>query len=106
MERIEQFETVLLPGYRRDDEEPGKLYVVTCSEVAEKCGPSVSFFCPCGCGKEVWLPCNTPAFNRHSSPSWGLTVNPDGTVTLTPSILDRGPCQSHYFITNSRVSWC
>lgn len=53
--------------------------------------------CCCGCGREVVTPL--------SPTGWRLTF--DGqSVSLYPSIGSWSlPCQSHYFITNSRVVW-
>lgn len=53
--------------------------------------------CCCGCGREVVTPL--------SPTSWRLTF--DGqSISLYPSIGSWSlPCQSHYFITNSRVVW-
>jgi hypothetical protein len=53
--------------------------------------------CCCGCGREVVTPL--------SPTGWQLTF--DGkTVSLNPSIGSWSqPCQSHYFITKSRVAW-
>ena len=53
--------------------------------------------CCCGCGSEVVTPLN-PA-------KWRLTED-SGTVSLHPSIGNWSlPCQSHYWITGSRVRW-
>jgi len=53
--------------------------------------------CCCGCEREVVTPL--------SPTGWRLTF--DGkSVSLCPSIGSWSlPCQSHYFITNSRVVW-
>src|SRR5882762_2427885 len=53
--------------------------------------------CCCGCGREVVTPL--------SPTSWQLMF--DGkNVSLRPSIGSWSlPCQSHYFITNSKVVW-
>jgi hypothetical protein len=53
--------------------------------------------CCCGCGREVVTPL--------SPTGWQLTF--DGkTVSLYPSIGSWSlPCQSHYFITKSKVTW-
>jgi len=53
--------------------------------------------CCCGCGREVVTPL--------SPTGWRLTF--DGqSVSLYPSIGSWSlPCQSHYFITNSRIVW-
>lgn len=47
--------------------------------------------CLCGCGTECYLPLNKDG--------WHLTDN-NRKITLTPSILQRFDCRSHYIITN------
>lgn len=62
----------------------GKLYY---SEKYHGC----SHLCLCGCGIECYLPI--------ASTEWQLTIN-EGKPTITPSILQRFDCKSHYIITN------
>ncbi len=58
---------------------------------------TASHLCCCGCGLEVVTPLN-PA-------KWHLSVD-KGTVSLNPSVGNWSfPCQSHYWISNNRVSW-
>jgi hypothetical protein len=53
--------------------------------------------CCCGCGNEVVTPL--------SPKDWKLTFDGE-TISLTPSIGNWSfDCQSHYWITNSRVEW-
>lgn len=47
--------------------------------------------CLCGCGEECYLP--------HNKNGWDLSLNND-KPTITPSILQRYECKSHYIITN------
>lgn len=102
--RLNVFEVVLLPKYMIENPESGKLYVVMESTETTQ---SVSFRCPCGCGKEVYLPCRAPGTpHRPHGPEWELTLHDANTVTLHPSILDRGSCQSHYWIKRNQVEWC
>ncbi len=57
----------------------------------------VSHSCPCGCGEEI--------VTKLSPTDWWLIYDGE-TVSLAPSIGNWGlPCQSHYFITRSRVEW-
>lgn len=55
--------------------------------------------CACGCGEEVITP-------LHPRTGWILTY--DGfDLTLRPSIGNWNfACQSHYFITKSKIDWC
>ncbi len=107
-DRINQYETVKLPDHMHEDlPKPGQICVIVGTEVSKRCGPSVHYLCPCGCGKEIFLPCHTPEEPRTTEPKWGLWLAPESNlVTLTPSIQDNGPCQSHYHIKHGRVEWC
>lgn len=59
--------------------------------------------CPCGCGKEMWLPVRAP----HVAPSDRATWDWDGNETeptLSPSVYNTGlPCQWHGYLRNG--SW-
>lgn len=53
--------------------------------------------CACGCGNDVFTPL--------SPTQWKLLFN-GRTVSLHPSIGNWSfPCQSHYWITESRIRW-
>lgn len=53
--------------------------------------------CCCGCGSEVVTPL--------SPTDWTLIFNGQ-SISLDPSIGNWSfPCQSHYWITNSRIEW-
>jgi hypothetical protein len=64
--------------------EPGKLYY------SEKYS-TVVHLCLCGCGHKTAIPIGPGG--------WTITVK-DGKPTLTPSLLHRFECRSHYIITN------
>jgi|ERR1051326_8703920 hypothetical protein len=52
--------------------------------------------CCCGCGEDV--------YNKLSPVKWQLIKQPDGTVSLTPSIGNWNyACRSHYLIKGNRV---
>jgi hypothetical protein len=52
--------------------------------------------CCCGCGEDV--------YNKLGPAKWRLTKNPDGSVTLDPSIGNwKYKCKSHYWIRRNRV---
>ncbi len=53
----------------------------------------IGFVCPCGCGKEGWLP-----FQPAPSPSWDWDGNKEAP-TLTPSVLQRTGCKWHGWLT-------
>ena len=52
---------------------------------------TLNHLCLCGCGMETPLPI--------AANEWQLTVK-DGKPTITPSIQQRWPCNSHYIVTN------
>ncbi len=78
---------------------PDTVYVVGDGETVSCAG----FLCPCGCGLEVYLPLIPGSPSR---PRWHLHVAEDKKVTLSPSILQRGGCESHYYIVKGEVQWC
>lgn len=55
-----------------------------------------SHLCLCGCGEECYLPIKKG--------EWSLTDN-NGKITITPSILQRFDCKSHYIITNGKANF-
>jgi hypothetical protein len=58
---------------------------------------TAAHLCACGCGNRV----TTPVTPRD----WALTYDGE-SISLTPSIGNWSfPCQSHYWIKHSRVSW-
>jgi hypothetical protein len=67
----------------------GKLYI---SEEYHGC----SHLCLCGCGVECYLSLNY----GHRTFGWDI-VEKGGKISLTPSILQRFECKSHYIITNN-----
>lgn len=64
--------------------EPGKIYY---SEEYK----TTNHLCPCGCGQQTPIPVKEG--------EWNLTIK-DERVTLSPSILHRLGCKTHYIITN------
>lgn len=61
---------------------------------------SVSMRCPCGCGQTIELP-----LIREVKPSWTLSVEKNGSPTLTPSVWLREGCRSHFFVRRGKVRW-
>lgn len=76
------------------------LELVECFYIPEKMEPGKFYYskefgvtnhlCPCGCGMQTPLPIGPG--------EWSLTVDVD-KITVTPSILHRFGCKSHYIIT-------
>lgn len=51
----------------------------------------LSHLCVCGCGQKTYIPIRDG--------EWSVFPN-NGKVTITPSLLHRFDCKSHYIITN------
>jgi hypothetical protein len=49
---------------------------------------------------------NGPYLLTELKVGWNYSVDTDGRLTISPSILDRGTCQAHYFIQGGFVKWC
>lgn len=68
------------------------------------------YLCPCGANGEGQAHGDFPYLINLSSSEersrWDYSVDHEGRVTLTPSVLDCVHCKSHYFIRDSRVEWC
>lgn len=60
----------------------------------------MAFICPCGCGREGYLP-----FRPESSPSWQWNGDRQ-RPTLTPSILQVGGCRWHGYLTAGEFVEC
>ena len=93
--RIEKYDLVRL--------EPGQ-YVPPKDEFGERMYHSsefelVAFLCPCGCGNEISIPVGT------KQGDWSMRSEVDGSLTLDPSLLQRGGCKSHFFIESCCVRW-
>lgn len=72
------------------DIEEGTLYISIEYDVAKH-------KCPCGCGSDI--------VTSLSPAQWRLIYDGE-TVSLQPSIGNwNHECQSHYFITNSKIRW-
>ena len=61
----------------------------------------VAMLCPCGCRHVLHM--NLLSDDR---PYWHLAQNPDGTVTLHPSVWRMKDCGSHFWFRRGRVQWC
>lgn len=57
--------------------------------------------CPCGCGHVL----NVNLMRTHR-PHWIMIRQPDGTISLLPSLWVRDvKCRSHFFVYRSRIIW-
>lgn len=89
--RKEKIEPVFMTHFSKEDflppkeeMEQGKIYI------SEKYETS-NHLCLCGCGEQTVLPLKNDG--------WAL-YNTNGKITITPSILQRNGCKSHYIITD------
>jgi hypothetical protein len=80
--------------YIPNEIEPNKFYY------SKELGAS-SHLCPCGCNTERFIPIkaegNSITMNLES---WNIEIK-DNKFSITPSILHRQGCKSHYIITNN-----
>ncbi len=62
--------------------------------------------CPCGCGEKVVITVKTGKYCKEGwEKGWELEIN-DNKISLSPSLLNRFKCKSHYFIKNSEIIFC
>jgi hypothetical protein len=103
--RARQTFPILQPNYRYsalhvadlpDKLEKGRVYVV--GENGHHW--SAGLKCPGGCGNVLEI--NLVPDMR---PLWHFVENPDGTITIEPSIWRKRDCECHFRITNGRVRW-
>lgn len=60
----------------------------------------MTFICPCGCGREGYLP-----FTADQEPRWNWDGNRD-QPTVTPSVKQVGGCEWHGWLTNGEWRSC
>lgn len=103
MALIHSYTPVRLDTWQVDNEqvEPGKIYVLQNGDLDLDC---VKFLCPCGCAQVVYLPVHVGG-DRQQEHEWGLLWHPEGTLSLYPSIQQRGGCNSHYHIWACVTNW-
>jgi hypothetical protein len=59
-----------------------------------------ALLCPCECGDWVQLNLAPPG-----PPLWRVSPDPDGTVTISPSIERSIRCRSHFWIWAGKLIW-
>lgn len=87
-----------LPSY--EELEPNKLYI--CLKFN-----GTKHLCFCGCGTECYLNINEELRDSEGNlidKGWSFK-DENGKVTLSPSILQRFACKSHYIITKNKVNF-
>lgn len=57
--------------------------------------------CPGGCGNRLQL-----SLNRRRRPRWTVSRDWLSRPSIDPSILQRGACGAHFWITGGMVRWC
>lgn len=57
------------------------------------------FACPCRCGEVLSL-----NLMESYDPRWGIKVNDDGTLDVSPSV-DARVCGSHFWIRGNQIDW-
>lgn len=82
--------------------DPDAIYLWGCES---ETGPPFAalFLCPCGCGKEISIRVTSGDPDGH--PCWRYEMCEDGTITLSPSILQKFDCKAHFFIRGGKVVW-
>ena len=92
-----RFKTVFVEEDPPERPQAKKVYVI-----ADVGAPwHVAMLCPCGCGQLLYM--NLLSDER---PVWRLTVHDDGYCTLSPSILRKRQCRSHFHFRGGRIYWC
>lgn len=76
----------------------GKLYI----SVKYHC---MNHLCLCGCGHEAPIPIKSFNGEPGHFDGWDLTEI-DRVLSVTPSLLHRFDCKSHYVITNNVANFC
>ncbi|HRP26358.1 DUF6527 family protein [Thauera sp.] len=83
---------------RSADRQPGMIEV---NRRADGSIGGLHFICPCGCGREGYLPAS-----GHGHPSeWDFT-GPDDRLTARPSVLQVGGCRWHGWLTEGEWVAC
>jgi hypothetical protein len=91
------------PGYRLVNVEdfpdilkPLEIYIA--GEKANYWGAAL--LCPCGCGQAIQL-----NLLKDARPCWHVHEEPDGSISIEPSIWRQKGCKSHFFVRNSKIEW-
>jgi hypothetical protein len=81
--QLELVEVEFIPSHK--EMEQGKIYY-------SKKYETTNHLCPCGCGWQTPLPIKNG--------EWNITIDKDKKVSITPSVLHKTGCRSHYIIIN------
>jgi hypothetical protein len=91
-----RYQTVVVEGRLPDELQRLTLYVVQEDGFLEQ----AAMLCPCG--RHHVLHMNLLSDER---PCWQLTMHPDGTATLHPSVWRQKDCRSHFWFRRGQVIW-
>jgi hypothetical protein len=56
--------------------------------------------CPCGCDELLTL-----SLMRSHYPNWSLVIDKKHRPTLSPSVVNRKGCKSHFWIRKGKIIW-
>lgn len=59
-----------------------------------------AMLCPCGCGRILHM--NLLPDER---PCWKVTMHPDGTSSLHPSVWRQKDCGAHFWLRSGHIFW-
>lgn len=80
------------------------------SEAEDRHGVGVAMNCPCGCDRGLFVPFANPLDGKpqHGPQGWQRTGDTIETLTLSPSVLRKGPesCGWHGWIRNGEAVQC
>lgn len=62
---------------------------------------AASMICPCGCKEVIEL-----NLLPQVRPRWAVSLHPDGSVSLHPSVWRQKGCRSHFILSNGQILWC
>jgi len=65
------------------------------------CPDSLAFKCPCGCDTTIFL-----NLLFDAKPRWKYYITKKGNISISPSVWRKVGCKSHFYIRESRISWC
>lgn len=89
--------TIVARSPRNADIQPNTFYLVAPSNKLKW----AMFLCPCGCGHVITL-----SLQRVHNPHWRLDKKTEVRPTLYPSVWQKTPCYSHFWLRDGRIYWC
>lgn len=62
---------------------------------------AASMVCPCGCEEIIEL-----NLLKQVRPQWQVSEDPDGSVSIHPSVWRNSGCRSHFILRQGAIHWC